>query len=148
MVKAFGRSDAPKNLKGFELWQEVLQACGYNLSDVENTFYKELDQAVADQRGFVASLPRVRGAVQRDATRIGIRASYEGKAPGTLVCRFRPRTDTPERLYEVAFEVEGKLFWVDKSGYAEGSFWYQLGWRVPGASQAIYEPWVESVLGR
>jgi ABC-type transport system involved in multi-copper enzyme maturation permease subunit len=147
VVKAFGRSDAPKDLKGFELWQDVLQSCGYNLSDVENAFYKELDDAAAKERAFIATLPRIRGAVQKSATRIGVRATYTGKAPGKLVCRFRPRTDTPERLYEYAFSETGDLFWVDKSDYTEASLWYQLGWRVGEASQIIYEPWVETVPG-
>ena len=145
VVKAFGRSDAPKDLKGFELWQDVLQSCGYNFSDVENAFYKELDDAAAKERSFIATLPRIRGAVQKDTTRIGIRATYTGKAPGKLMCRFRPRADTPERLYEYATSESGDLFWVDKSDYTEASVWYQLGWRVSEASQIIYEPWVETV---
>jgi hypothetical protein len=143
VLRAFARPDAPKDLKGFALWQDVLQACKFNLSDVEDAFFAELDQAVTDQRAFINALPRLRGAVQRDATRLIIRPSFTGPAPGALICRFRPRADTPPRLYDEAFADPDEPFWVDAAGYTERTFWYQLGWRVRGASQPIFEPWVE-----
>jgi hypothetical protein len=143
VIRAFARPNAPKDLSGFALWQDTLQACGYNLSDIEEAFFGELDEAVSKQRAFIDSLPRVRGAAQRDPARLVIRASYEGEAPGTLVCRFRAQARTPPRLYEEAFLEPDGVFWTDGAGYPDRSFWYQLGWRVRGTSQTIYEPWVE-----
>ena len=147
-VRAVGRPNAPKDLKGFALWQDTLQACGYNLSDVVDAFFAELDRAVAEHRAFIDSLPRVRGGVQVEGKRIAVRATYAGQSPGTLVCRFRSRADDPERFYEYPSADDGAVFRVTKAGFTERSFWYQLGWRVPGASQPIYEPWVEAHQGQ
>jgi hypothetical protein len=143
IVRAFGRPNAPKDLTGFALWQDVLQACGYNLSDIEEAFFAQLDHSVSDFRQFINFLPRVRGAVQRYPGHLVIVGRYQGEAPGNLVCRFRAQAHTPPRLYEDGFEEPGPLFWVSATGYPDRSFWYQLGWRVRGTSQTIYEPWVE-----
>ncbi len=113
---------------------------------MEDLFFAELDQASAEHRVFIDSLPRLRGAVQQEAGYVVVRAKYEGKSPGTILCRFRPRADTPERLYEYAMAREAGVFRVAHARYSEQSFWYQLGWSVPGASQPIYEPWVETAL--
>jgi hypothetical protein len=144
VVGAFARPNAPKGLAGVALWQDVLQACGYNLTDVEDAFFLQLDQAVASYRPFINSLPRLRGAVQWDRRRLLIRPSYEGDVPGRLICRFRAQAHTPPRLYEMGEVEPGVGFWVDAAVYPERSFWYQLGWQVKGASQPIYEPWVEA----
>jgi hypothetical protein len=143
VIKAFIRPNAPKSLKGFALWQDIFQSCGYNLSAVEEKFFQVLDAAVADNRQFIDSLPRLRGAVQIIANRISLRAGFNGQAPGIIVCRFRPRSDTPARLYEYAYPLIKNTFMVNASVYSDRSFWYQLGWRLPGASQPIWEPWVE-----
>jgi len=146
VVRAFARPGAPKDLKGVELWRDILHACGGNLSEVEDLFFAELDQAVAEHHNFIDSLPRLRGAVEQEAGYIVVHANYEGRAPGAILCRFRPRADTPERLYEYAPPQAPGVFRVEHAAYPERSFWYQLGWRVPSASQPIYEPWVETVL--
>ena len=143
VLRAFARTNAPKGLSGFALWQDTFQACGFNLSDVTDGFFAELDRLVAEHRAFIDSLPRLRGTVDQNRDHLKVRASYDGTAPGTVICRFRPRGDTEERFIEVAYANEGKDFQVDASGYSERSFWYQLGWMVEGASQPIYEPWVE-----
>jgi ABC-type transport system involved in multi-copper enzyme maturation permease subunit len=146
VVRAFGRTGGPTGLKGAELWRDVLQSWGGNLSEVEDVFFQLLDQSVTEQKEFIASLPRLRGAVQRDSNYIRIRATYEGPAPGKIVCRLRPDAETPERLYEYAVEKEPGLFRVNRAYFSERSFWYQLGWRSADASQPIYEPWVETTL--
>jgi len=72
-----------------------------------------------------------------------VRVAFDGESPGTVVCRFRPRRDTEERFVEFAYPSGHRVFQVHASGYPDRSFWYQLGWSVEGASQTIYEPWVE-----
>lgn len=143
VVRAFGRPDAPKNGDGIELWQDVLQSCGFNLSEVEDAFFAELDRAVIEQRAFIDSLPRLRGAVRREEKCIVVQAAYEGSAPGEVICRFRSRADTPDWRYQYPSAEEPAVFRVDRADYPERSCWYELGWRVKGASQPIYEPWVE-----
>jgi hypothetical protein len=146
VLRAFIRPNAPKDLKGAELWRDLLQSWGGNLSEVEDQFYAELDQAAAEYKQFVDSLPRLRGAVQSESRLIVVKGSYEGDAAGTMVCRFRPSADTPDRLYEYAFPEQPGVFRVNKTRYNEATFWYQLGWSIPSVSQPIYEPWVEATL--
>jgi hypothetical protein len=143
VVRAFGRANAPKDLHGFTLWQDTLQSCGYNLSDVEDLFYAELDQAVSNYSAFTKSLPRLRGAVEPRQGKITVNASFKGPAPGFLVCRFRDSPDAPKWLYDERFAIKDNAVSVDGARYTGRSFWYQLGWQVGGASQSIYEPWVE-----
>jgi hypothetical protein len=146
VVRAFSRPGAPKDLKGIELWRDILRACDGNLAEVEDAFFAELDQSVAQESDFIGSLPRLRGAVEQEGGYVVVRASYKGHGTGTIVCRFRPSANTPERLYFYPFNIQPGVFQVAHANLPEQSFWYQLGWRAPNASQPIYEPWVETVL--
>jgi ABC-type transport system involved in multi-copper enzyme maturation permease subunit len=146
VVRAFGRAGGPTGLKGLELWRDVMQSWGGNLSEVEDVFFQLLDQSVTEQKAFIDSLPRLRGAVQADSGRIVVRAAYFGTAAGKIVCRFREDAETPPRLYEYAAENGQGLFGVNRTHFSERSFWYQLGWQTSDASQPIYEPWVETTL--
>ena len=76
-------------------------------------------------------------------TLLTVRVSYEGAAPGAVLCRFRPRADIEERFFEFGDTVAVNELSVHASSYPERSFWYQLGWTIEGVSQTIYEPWVE-----
>jgi len=143
VLKAFGRTNAPKDLKGFALWQDTFQACGYNLPDVTDEFFAELDRAVTEHRAFIDSLPRLRGTVTQSGGLIVVKASHDGRAPGQIVCRFRPRGDTEDRFYEVGYADAGNAVRTSRARYVDRSFWYQLGWVVKDASQPIYGEWVE-----
>jgi len=143
VLRAFARTNAPKGLAGFALWQDTFQACGYNLSDVTDGLFAELDRLVVEHRAFIDRLPRLRGAVDQSREVLTVRVAFDGESPGTVVCRFRPRRDTEERFVEFAYPSGNREFQVHASGYPDRSFWYQLGWLVEGASQTIYEPWVE-----
>lgn len=144
VLRAFVRPNAPKDLKGPELWRDIIQSWGGNLSEVEDAFYAELNKAAVDHKEFVDSLPRLRGAAEKDDDEITVRVSFKGESPGMLVGRFRPAADTPDRLYEYQFPDKDRVFRVSASRYNDRTFWYQLGWTVPGASHVIYEPWVEA----
>jgi len=148
LLRAFARDSAPKNLERLALWQDTFQAAGYNLSDVTDEFFAELDRAVAEHRTFVNSVPRLQGAVRQSADNIMVRGSHKGNAPGTMVCRFRSRGDTDSRFYEKPDPDSAGTFQVDRNRYAERSFWYQLGWEIDEVSQPLYEPWVEVRAGR
>lgn len=144
VIRAFARPNAPRNLQGLTLWQDVLQACGFDLSIIENRFLALLDQGVEDEQPFLTSLPRLRGLVDHEAKGPVIRATYEGDAPGFLLLRYRPRADTKPEDYELLYSGGSQRFEVPAAHLSERTFWYQLGWRVPGASQPVFEAWVEA----
>lgn len=143
VLKAFARPNAPKGLAGFALWQDTFQAAGFNWTAVTDGFFALLDAEVTRQRAWADRLPRLQGAVEQGGGTLTVQARHEGDAPGRVLCRFRPRADTEDRFYEMAHDSGGMRFEVEAGGYPERSFWYQLGWHLAGASQPVYEPWVE-----
>jgi hypothetical protein len=142
ILRAFARPNAPTDLKGIALWQDVLQAAGFNLAAAENAWIQLLTEEAQEHRAFIDSLPRLRGAARLHRDEIRIRVSYEGATPGSLVCRLREDLETPAEHYEYAWQEDGNEFTVDAVDLAAGEFWYQLGWQVPGSSQTVYEDWV------
>ena len=143
VTQAFGRKGAPEGLKGVILWQDVLQACGYNLSEVVDGFYAELDKAVDEHRWFIERIPRLRGAVEYARQQVGIRPSPSTTAAGEIVCRFRARAAEADRFYEWSYPDESGIFWAPASGYSGRSFWYQLGLSTPDAAHILFEEWEE-----
>jgi ABC-type transport system involved in multi-copper enzyme maturation permease subunit len=135
VVRAFGRPGAPKNLKGLFLWQDVLQACGFNLSEVEDSFFVELDRAVAEQRRFIDSLPRLRGAVQRKERSIVVRATHGGVAPrrGDLPVPSagrHPRLALPVRLRGGEWNHPGGPGRLSRTNFLV-STWVARDWNQP-----------------
>jgi hypothetical protein len=147
VTQAFARKEAPEGLEGVILWQDVFQACSYNLSEVVDGFYAELDKAVDEHRPFVERIPRLRGAVEYARQQVGIRPS-PSTTPGRIVCRFRARAADADRFYEWSYMDESGIFWAPSSGYSGRSLWYQLGVSIPGAAHTIFEEWEEVPLTR
>lgn len=143
VVRALARADAPQGLTGAALWQDTFQACGFDLSELTDGFFVELDRAVTRYRSFVDSLPRLLGAVDQAAGEITVHFVGTQTAPGEIVCRLRSQVDEDHRFFEFAYSLDGVTFHTEVADYANRSFWYQLGWSVKDASQILYEPWVE-----
>ena len=163
IVRAFARARAPKDLTGMALWRDLMQSCGYDLGAVEETFLANLDKAVVDQRKFIDAIPRLNGTVKATTRTLEVRVGFQAdpeasgaeatarlaarpadEPPGQLLCRFRAESDTPPERYEYPSTDTAYLYAVPRSRYPHATFWYQLGWRIPGASQPIWEPWVEA----
>lgn len=143
VAKALGRPDAPKNLAGIVLWQDTLQSLGYDWSGVNDEWDAILEHEVKQHRDYLAGVPRLRGAVVQEGSRVGVRVEHDGTGTGTIVCRFRPEIDSADRFYVYAYSLDGKTFWTERSGLPGPTFWYQLGWIERGAALTIYDPWVE-----
>jgi hypothetical protein len=146
VIRAFARKDAPKGLKGNELWQDVVQAAGFNLSEVIDRWYAELDRLAERYRRFNDSLPRLRGAVEMREGFIIIRLDGDRPRPGVRLCRFRSAADTPDRNYEWAVLEKDGTFRVPRSQFSGATFWYQVGLRTPGVALPLFEPWIEAPL--
>lgn len=143
ILRAAARSGAPKDLTGIALWQDVLQAAGFNLAAAEDAWIQLLREESVRHKTFIDSLPRLRGAARLQEGEVRIRASHNGQAPGGIVCRLRQETEDPTDRFVYAYADEGNEFSADAAAFAVDGFWYQLGWRAPEASQTIYEDWVQ-----
>ncbi|MEA3211540.1 MAG: hypothetical protein QOE70_4597 [Chthoniobacter sp.] len=143
IARAFARPDAPKGLTHVELWQDTLQACGYSLETVLAEWFSLLDGLVAGDRAFIDKLPRVKATVEVVEGAIVIHPTFEGRAPGALVCVCRPSADAEEYANDTPARSADGNFRVPRALYERGTFWYQLGWRVKGATLPLLDAWQE-----
>jgi hypothetical protein len=141
VISALGREDAPEGLDGALSWQDAFQTAGIDLSQVFDDFFAYLDEQVELRREVIDSLPRPRGAVERDSARVGIRAIVDGTVPDgwEVVCRFRANETSNRHTFDGPYLGTGP-HWRAPANIAEGRIWYQLGLRTP-RGQVLYEPW-------
>jgi hypothetical protein len=147
IARALGRADAAKGLEAIELWQDTLQAAGYSLEKVIAEWHASLDRLAAEDHAFIASLPRVQATVEVGNGEIVIRPSFTGPPPGALVCVCRPSADAAEYEYDDPTREKDGTFRVSRAHYGRGTFWYQLGWRVPNAALPLLDVWKEAPAG-
>ncbi len=140
VTRALARDDAPKGLSGLELWQDVFQACDYNLETVLDTFYEKLDEQVERHKELIQLLPRVKGAVERIDEFIVVYAIWEPVEGWSTVCRFRHAEGSPSRRYMYAEYSDIDTFVISPDHFPARVCWYQLGLR-DGEGRVIYEPW-------
>ena len=144
VTRAFTRADAPKGLQGAALWRDTLQACGFSLDAVVASWRAHLDELVATEHAFIASLPRLSAKVSATRDEIVLTPAFDGKSPGVLVCHTRPRPDAAEYEHDHWPAGADGTIRVPRATLSGGTFWYQLGWRVPAAGLPISELWIEA----
>ena len=148
IVRALGRQGAPKGLEGVELWQDTLQACGFSLEKVLAEWRASLDRQAGEDRAFLDTIPRVQGTVEATPTEFIIRPTFSGTAPGALRCTCRPTDDAAEYEYDYLARAADGTFRVPRATYGRGTFWYQLGWVVKGATLPLMDAWKEVPAGK
>jgi len=141
IVRAFGRKEAPKDLKGMALWQDVFQTAGFNLDEAVDAFYMLLDRGVERNRELIEGLPAPVGEVLAEDHRIGVRARWDGAPDWTVVCRFRTSVTARHQVFVHREADEQGVFWSEKTLLTAG-LWYQLGLREEAGDRTIWEPWV------
>jgi hypothetical protein len=143
LLRAFARKDRPKQMQGMELWQDAFQSAGFSLETAIDAFYARLDGLVAENREFIARLPRIRGAVHFEEALIGVEPLGTPLAGWIVVCRLRQAEDTDEQRYITPFPDDDGTFWVTRSSLPAATFWFQLGIHEVGGNRTIWEPWSE-----
>ncbi|QRN94548.1 ABC transporter permease [Archangium violaceum] len=142
VLAALGRKDAPENLDGTLAWQDAFQTAGIDLSQVFDDFFAYLDEQAERRRQVINSLPRPRGALERDEEgQVGIRAIVDGTLPEgwEVVCRFRPEEKANHHAFDGPYSGVGP-HWRDASDISGGQLWYQFGLKGP-RGLVLYEPW-------
>jgi len=143
ILRAFARDDAPRDLEGMTLWQDVFQFCGYNLDDAIDAFYARLDESVDRYRDFVEEVPRLNAALEADDKYFSVRVIGDPGPGWRILCRFRRKGDTPDRHYIYGREDESGTFRVLRALFPGPTFWYQVGIKEADSGAVIYERWIE-----
>jgi len=144
ILRALGRSDAPKDLGGLDLWRDTFQACGWDLSTTVAGYYRRLQElAETEHKQFVNSLPRLRGRVLTERQRVTITIIPSGEVPegAQLRCRVRRFVDDSDYSFHYLPETGDNQFSIGRKWIGSGEFWYQLGIDHPDAQFTIYEDW-------
>lgn len=142
VLTALGRADAPEHLQGTLAWQDAFQTARIDLTQTVDDFYDLLDARVERHRALIDALPRPRGALEREDSRVGIRVLLDSAPPEGWrpVCRFRASETAGALEFEGPFTGQGP-HWREPESLSDGMLWYQLGLRAPGG-RILYEPWV------
>jgi hypothetical protein len=140
------REEASRKLRGREFWQDTLQSCGYNLDDLLGTFYLRLDKLVDEQREWLDSVPRIRGAFETDERYVHVRPVWKPKEGWQPFCRFRQQSDSSSSQYisRRRMNDDGE-FLCRRSYFPSAKVWYQIGLRSE-SGQTIFEPWQEATI--
>ena len=129
ICRAMVRADAPQDLSGLELWRDLFQACGYSFEGLLDAFHARLDDEVERHRDFIDSIPKVRGAFERDGEFVEVRVLWEAVDDWEPVCRFRQEEDDSERFYLDGTEAEPDTFVAWRGFFPSSTVWYQVGMR-------------------
>ncbi len=78
VLRALGRTDAPRGLAARALWEDTLRAAGGDLESVDAAFVRRLSAIAEEQRATIDALPRIGGGVAgRDGGDVRIVASLD-----------------------------------------------------------------------
>jgi ABC-type transport system involved in multi-copper enzyme maturation permease subunit len=107
LLRAFGRSDAPRDLGPRAVWEDTLRAAGGDLPSVENTFGRLLREIANTERARIDALPRMGGAVAgRDGGDVRIALELDRDPPPGALYYVRIRLG-PESEDTEASAIEG-----------------------------------------
>jgi hypothetical protein len=145
LLRAFARKGAPSGLKGPALWRDTMQAAGFNLDRVAAAYDSVCDSALSEEKDFVATLPRLSATVGLENGEIIVRPTYEGEAPGQVVCFTEDDKPLAPQWVALRRRLDGSFAWPRKS-QTSPVFRYLLGWRTSGTRVPVFEPWGSTVL--
>ncbi|MCF6313680.1 MAG: ABC transporter permease [Verrucomicrobiales bacterium] len=150
LIRAFAREGAPAKLNAMTLWEDTFQSCEYNLEEVIAVFYELLANEIKLHQTFINNLPSIRAEVVRQGILVGVKLSSSSGSAITelkteqLICRFRSDKDTPENQYLSGHTDDNNTSWVLSSYFSGKTFWYQVGFQLPGLSAPVMSPWKRS----
>jgi hypothetical protein len=145
VLTTLNRDTFPRDLDGYELYRTAFQLAGYDLNLVLNDYAIQLRKLEDVLGKAVDDLPRLRGLLVRDGTRVGIAVPLDGTAvrDGEFVVRLRPGDDSDVDQLRTVRRTERRgpysIAWVPPYQVAGGRVCYQIG--LDAGSLAIYEPW-------
>jgi len=145
LLRAMARKNAPSGLKGMAYWRDTMQAAGMDLDRVAAAYDAACDSAVAEQKDFLAGLPRLTATVRVAGEKIVLQPKFEGKAPGDVLCFTLPDDPLVKQIEPLQRSSGGVFTWPTARSHP-GAFRYLLGWRTAKTRLPVFEPWAEAAL--
>ncbi|MDF1823537.1 MAG: ABC transporter permease [Verrucomicrobiales bacterium] len=153
LLTAIGREEGPRKLQGMALWRDACLATDFDLERVRSDFRVQLKELRAKYRKRLGSLPEVtEGKASRKGGKILVIPEFpeewkEGIPEGfSLVCRMRPRLDSPPMQWRYSKLSEEDTFSVPALGFLAKEIGFQVGWRANSKTQPIFGEWVNVVV--
>lgn len=140
ICRAWGQSDAPRDLAGIRKWYDTFQRCGYDLDAAIDAFYGLLDEEVALRRQLIESLEQPRGEADVVEGRVHVVATWKPLEGWNIVCRFRPTEDSLELHFTEGERDETGFSGPHVITFPSSRAWYQLGIQSDRGT-VIYQPW-------
>lgn len=145
VLATLAQSDFPPALEGYELYRSAFQRAGFDLNLVLNDYALELKRWSEAFAPAIDSMPRPRGMLVREGSRVGIAVQLDTPlAKGQrLVVQFRPRADS--RIDDVVAverleQRQGRpVAWLPLDQVAGNQVCYQVG--VRSSLYDLVEPW-------
>lgn len=149
LLAAIGREGGPAKLDGMTLWRDACLASDFDLERVRSDFRKQLALLREEYRPWAKGLPEVTGGTaMRKGGQIILTPDWpaedwKDRVPEgvELVCRFRPRQDSPPMQWRYHKVEENDTFRVSALNFLSKEIGFQVGWRVEG-SQPVFGEWV------
>jgi hypothetical protein len=145
VLATLAQPDFPPALEGYELYRSAFQRAGFDLNLVLNDYALELKRWSEAFAPVIDSMPRPRGMLVREGSRVGIAVQLDTPlAKGQrLVVQFRPRADSRiddvvavERLEQYR---QRPVAWLPLDQVAGNQVCYQVG--VRSRLYDLVEPW-------
>jgi hypothetical protein len=135
LIRAFARPGAPADLKGAELWRDAMQSCGYDLDRVTAAYDAILSAAMKSEAAFIAKFPRLTGRVEVVGDEIVIHPTYEGAAPGEILCQLEPGLQMT-----ILHRAKDGAFHLARNRNPGRTLRYALGWDSRELRLPLFEP--------
>ena len=145
LLRAFARKNAPSGLAGTALWRDTMQAAGLDFDRVVAAYESACATIADEEKAFVEKLPRVSATVAVEGAEIIIRPTFDGEAPGELVCLVEGEDPLKIEMIDLSRRADGS-FTLPRQRVLKPTFRYLLGWHTPEMRFTAFEPWAEAGL--
>ena len=145
LLRAFARKSAPSGLAGTALWRDTMQAAGLDFDRVVAAYESACATIAEEEKAFVEKLPRVSATVAVEGAEIIIRPTFDGEAPGELVCLVEGEDPLKIEMIDLSRRADGS-FTLARQRVLKPTMRYLLGWHTPEMRFTAFEPWAEAGL--
>ncbi len=150
LLRALGRRDGPRKLRGLALWRDACLAADFDLERVRSDFRRQLGDLREEYADASHAFPEITSG---DAFRRGDKIVIRPKLPhgwkenlpdgAEILCRVRPRADASPTEWRYSGLDEGESFSVPAISFLKPAIGFQIGWKMEADSRfPVFGEWV------